>query len=189
MDRVEEILKFWFGDDSNPGHQQFWFAEDAGFDRICKSAFMADYESAAAGQLQMWQAAPSSTLALILLLDQFPRNMFRGTARAFATDPMARDAASRAVARAFDLALAPACRSFIYLPFEHSENLDDQRQSLRLFHQLAEQHPALADYVQYAEDHFQTICRFGRFPHRNAVLGRTSTPEEMEFLNCRRAAG
>jgi uncharacterized protein (DUF924 family) len=188
MDRVEQILKFWFGDDLHPGHQRHWFAQDAGFDRACRTAFMADYESAAAGNLEEWKSAPSSILALILLLDQFPRNMFRGTPRAFATDPMARAAAKHAIAHGLDRAVAPACRPFNYLPFEHSENLDDQYESVRLFHRLAEEHPALADYVPYADGHFETIYRFGRFPHRNAILGRASTPEEIDFLRHPRAS-
>jgi uncharacterized protein (DUF924 family) len=189
MDRVEEILKFWFGDDSSPGHRQFWFAKNADFDHACRTGFMADYSRAASGELEEWKAAPSGILALILLLDQFPRNMFRGTARAFATDAMALAAARHAVVRAMDLALAPACRPFIYLPFEHSENICDQHESMRLFRKLAEQHPALAEYVDYAADHLETISRFGRFPQRNDVLGRASTPYEVEFLNQARAAG
>ncbi len=123
-----------------------------------------------------------SALALILLLDQFPRNIFRGTPRAFATDSKALATAKDVVARGFDLALPPVRRSFIYLPFQHSENLDDQQESVRLFRKLAAEHPATAGYVEYAEHHMDVIRRFGRFPHRNAVLGRASTSEETEFL-------
>jgi uncharacterized protein (DUF924 family) len=116
------------------------------------------------------------------LLDQFPRNMFRGAPRAFATDPKALLMDKDAVARGFDLALPPARRPFIYLPFQHSENLDDQRESARLFRKLATEHPALAGYVEYAEHHLEVIRRFGRFPHRNAVLSRASTPAEAEYI-------
>jgi len=182
MERVDEILKFWFGDGSDPAHERLWFAQDDGFDQACRSGFLADYERAAAGELDSWKDAPSSALALILLLDQFPRNIFRGTPRAFATDPKALATAKGAVARGFDLALPPVQRPFVYLPFQHSENLDDQKESVRLFHKLAAEHPATAGYVGYAEHHLEVIRRFGRFPHRNAVLGRASTAPEAEFL-------
>jgi uncharacterized protein (DUF924 family) len=182
MERVDEILEFWFGDGSDPEHERRWFAQDAAFDQACKTGFLADHERAAAGELESWKEAPSVALALILLLDQFPRNIFRGTARAFATDPKARAIAKDAVACGFDLALPPVRRPFIYLPFQHSENLDDQNESLRLFRKLAAEHPAMAGYVEYAEHHIGVIRRFGRFPHRNAVLGRVSTPEETDFL-------
>ncbi len=182
MARVDEILEFWFGDGSDPAHERLWFAQDAAFDQACKAGFLADHERAAGGELDRWKEAPSSALTVILLLDQFPRNIFRGTPRAFATDSKARAIAKDAVARGFDLVLPPVRRPFIYLPFQHSEHLDDQNESLRLFHKLAGEHPAMAGYVEYAEHHLGVIRRFGRFPHRNAVLGRTSTPEEMDFL-------
>jgi uncharacterized protein (DUF924 family) len=182
MKRVDEILEFWFGDGSDPEHERRWFAHDAAFDQACRSGFLADYERAAVGELDTWKDAPSSALALILLLDQIPRNIFRGTPRAFATDPKALATAKDAIARGFDLALPPIKRSFIYLPFEHSENLDDQHESLRLFRKLAAEHPAMAGYAEYAEHHLEVIRRFGRFPHRNAVLGRVSTPEEAQSI-------
>ncbi len=182
MERVDEILNFWFGDGSDPEHERRWFAQDAAFDQSCKTGFLADHERAAAGELDSWKDSASGALALILLLDQFPRNMFRGAPRAFATDPKALLMAKDAVARGFDLALPPARRPFIYLPFQHSENLDDQRESARLFRKLATEHPALAGYVEYAEHHLEVIRRFGRFPHRNAVLSRASTPAEAEYI-------
>jgi uncharacterized protein (DUF924 family) len=182
MDRVGDILQFWFGDGSDPEHERLWFAQDAAFDQSCKVGFLADHERAAAGELDSWKEAPAGALALTLLLDQFPRNIFRGMARAFATDPKALLMAKDAVARGFDLAQPPARRPFIYLPFQHSENLDDQHESARLFRKLAAEHPAMAGYVEYAEHHLEAIRRFGRFPHRNAVLGRASTPAEVEFL-------
>ena len=182
MERVEEILQFWFGDGSDPEHERRWFAQDAGFDQACRNGFLADHERAARGELDSWKAEPSSALALVLLLDQFPRNIFRGMARAFATDSKALATAKDAIERGLDLALGPARRPFIYLPFQHSEHLDEQHESVRLFRKLAADDPARAGYVQYAEDHLELIRRFGRFPHRNAVLGRVSTPEEREFL-------
>jgi len=116
-ERVGVILEFWFGDGSDPAREPLWFAPDAAFDQACRTGFLADHERAAAGELDNWKEAPSSALALILLLDQFPRNMFRGTPRAFATDPKALTLAKDAVARGFDLALPPVRRAFIYLPF------------------------------------------------------------------------
>src|ERR1700688_5245415 len=137
MERVDEILQFWFGDGSDPEHERRWFVQDAAFDQACRAGFHADHERAAAGDLDDWKEAPPSALALILLLDQFPRNIFRGSPRAFATDPKARATAKEAIIRGFDLAAPPARRSFIYIPLQHSENLDDQRESVRLFHKLA----------------------------------------------------
>src|SRR5512146_1558341 len=182
MDRVDKILDFWFGDGTDPEHERRWFAQDAAFDQACRAGFLADHERAARGELDSWKHEPSGTLALILLLDQFSRNIFRGMPRAFATDPKALETAKYGVGRGFDLTLAPLRRPFIYLPFQHSENLDDQRESVKLFHKLAAEHPAMAGHVEYAEDHMEVIRRFGRFPHRNAVLGRASTPAEVEFI-------
>jgi uncharacterized protein (DUF924 family) len=182
MGRVEEILEFWFGAADRSDRQQVWFAADPTFDRACSAGFLADHERAAAGDLDQWMDAPAGSLALTLLLDQFPRNMFRGTARAFATDGKALAVAKPALARQFDRALPPIRRVFLYMPFEHSENLDDQRESLRRFRELAIEDPPLAGFIPYAERHLEVIERFGRFPHRNAVLGRAATPAEAEFL-------
>lgn len=180
--RIDEILGFWFGDGSDPEHESRWFAQDTAFDQACRTDFVADYELAASDRFDSWKDEPPGALALILLLDQFPRNIFRGTPRAFATDLKALATAKETTARGFDLALPPVRRSFVYLPFEHSENLDDQKESVRLFQKLAAEHPAMAGYVEYAEHHMEVIRRFGRFPHRNAVLGRASTPAEIEFI-------
>jgi uncharacterized protein (DUF924 family) len=182
MDRVDKILEFWFGDGRDPDHERRWFMQDAAFDESCRAGFLADHERAAAGELDTWQEAPPGALALILLLDQFPRNMFRGAPRSFATDAKARAAAKGAVARGFDLALAPERRALVYMPFQHSENLDDQEASVRLFRKLAAEHPEMAGHLRYADQHMDVIRRFGRFPHRNAILGRASTPAEAEFL-------
>jgi uncharacterized protein (DUF924 family) len=187
MERAEEILRFWFWASANTRRDaRVWFVPDAAFDQACTTGFLADHERAAAGALGHWQEAPRSVLALILLLDQLPRNMLRGTARAFATDAQALSIAKHAVARRFDRALTATERVFVYLPFEHSENLADQDEGVRLFRQLADQDSSASGYLEYAEGHRETIRRFGRFPHRNAILGRTSTAEEAEFI--RRAA-
>jgi uncharacterized protein (DUF924 family) len=142
---------------------------------------MPDYTQAQAGNLDSWKNSPQSCLALILLLDQFPRHMFRGTPQAFATDWQALSAAQYAIAQGYDRELLPVQRWFIYLPFEHSENLDHQNQSVSLFEQLSDD-PDSADTIQYAIRHRKVILRFGRFPHRNAILGRVSTAQEEEFL-------
>src|SRR5277367_3017569 len=159
-----------------------WFVPDPGFDKLCKSLFLNSYSDAAFGRLDSWKKAPRSCLALVLLLDQFPRNMFRDTARAFATDAKAREVSRHAIASGFDRELAPLMRMFFYLPLEHSENLDDQLESVRLARALAAEKPEQAEELEYAEQHLETIRRFGRFPTRNQALGRQSTQEEMDFL-------
>ncbi len=183
MERVDEILEFWFGKGSGAAAgEKLWFSADPAFDRLCSAQFLVDHERAAAGLLDHWQNDARSCLALVLLLDQLPRNMFRNTSRAFASDKKAREAARCAVVRGYDRELPPVQRVFFYLPFEHSEYLTDQRLSLRLQRVLAEESPDCAGFVKYAEGHCATIECFGRFPHRNAILGRASTPQELEFL-------
>ncbi|WP_250125244.1 DUF924 family protein [Chroococcidiopsis sp. CCMEE 29] len=185
MSRVDEILNFWFGqpDEANYGKQRsFWFTKTREFDREVETLFLSDYEQAVAGQLDYWKRSSRSCLALILLLDQFPRNMFRGTTKAFATDPQALSVAQHAVSKGFDKELLPVQRWFIYLPFEHSENLAHQEQCVELFASLGND-PDSASALDYAIRHKSVIDRFGRFPHRNQILGRASTPEEIEFLN------
>ncbi|MBW4649168.1 MAG: DUF924 domain-containing protein [Kastovskya adunca ATA6-11-RM4] len=184
MSRVTEILNFWFGSPESEEYgkrRQFWFTKSAEFDEEVRSRFLSDYEQAASGQLDDWKDSPLSCLALIILLDQFPRNMFRGTAKAFVTDPQALAAAQHAVAQGFDKELLPVQRWFIYLPFEHSENLEHQHQAVELFSQLPD-NPDNAETLDYSKRHRAVIERFGRFPHRNKILGRESTPEEVEFL-------
>ncbi len=183
MERVEKVLRFWFwASDTERRDPRVWFVADVTFDQACRAGFLADHERAAAGELNDWREGPRSTLALILLLDQFPRNMFRGTARVYATDSQALSVAQHAVAREFDRALTPTERVFVYLPFEHSENLDAQLESVRLLRTLVDQDPSVSGYLEYAERYLEIIRRFGRFPHRNAILGRVSTPEEAAFL-------
>jgi len=186
MLHVEEILSFWFGqplDDQayyDTWHKR-WFTSDPLFDLTIREHFFADYQLAADRQLMEWQQTPHSGLALIVLLDQFPRNMFRGDPRAFVTDPLAREVATHLIHYGLDLQLLPVERSFVYMPFMHSEILVDQQQSVTLFRQLAQERPYV-NSVPYALKHQENIERFGRFPHRNAILGRPSTPAELEFL-------
>lgn len=184
MSQAEKILDFWFGqpEQANYGKpRQIWFIKKPKFDLEVRTRFLADYEQAAAGKLDNWKNSAQSCLALILLLDQFSRNMFRGTPQAFATDWQALSASQYAVSQGYDRDLLPVQRWFIYCPFEHSENLDHQNQAVALFEQLGDD-PDSADAINYAIRHREVILRFGRFPHRNAILGRVSTPEEEEFL-------
>jgi uncharacterized protein (DUF924 family) len=156
--------------------------KDADFDAEVRSRFMQQYELAASGQLDSWQDSPDNCLALILLLDQFPRNMFRGTPQAFATDSKALATAEYAVNNNFDRELLTVQKWFIYLPFEHSENLEHQQKSVELFRQLSGDTDS-DSVIEYAMQHLEIIQRFGRFPHRNQILGRETTPEEASFSN------
>jgi len=177
------VLLFWFGPPSQRGkaHKR-WFVKNEAFDREVRERFLPLYEEAAAGKLSHLKESATDCLALIVVLDQFPRNMFRGTAHAFATDALALEAARDALARGFDRSLLPVERLFVYLPFEHSEVLADQERSCELTRAL-DADPETNDVYRYAVLHRDIIRRFGRFPHRNAILGRSSTPEELEFLN------
>ena len=181
---VDEVLAFWFGREDEPGYGEFrevWFRKDEGFDREVKERFGPLHERAAAGELDGWLDDAGSCLALVICLDQFPRNMFRGDGRTHATDAKALETAKYAVERALDRELPPFQRMFIYMPFMHSENLEDQRRSVELFERLAEK-PGAPDVTSYAVGHMEIVERFGRFPHRNVILGRETTPEEAEFL-------
>jgi uncharacterized protein (DUF924 family) len=166
------VLTFW-----RAAGPDKWFAKDTAFDDEIRVRFLATYEAAAARTLA-WDDTAEGALALLIVLDQFPRNMFRGSARAFAADPLARELATRAIARGFDLAVAVPERGFFYLPFEHSETLADQERGVALNRASGD-----ADALKWAERHADIIRRFGRFPHRNAVLGRATTAEEQAFLD------
>ena len=182
--RARALLDFWFGragDAARESHRDLWFRSTAEHDARVGGLFLADYERAAAGMLAAWEEAPESVLALVLLLDQIPRNVFRDTPRAYATDAAACAAAERALARGFDIALPSAWRKFFYMPLHHSENLADQRRSLELFEGLPD-HTGREGTRRYAMRYVDVIERFGRFPHRNAILGRVSTGEEIAFL-------
>jgi uncharacterized protein (DUF924 family) len=166
-----DVLAFWR--DAGP---KKWFAKNDAFDSEIRERFLATYEAAANGALSHWEMSPDGAYALIIVLDQFPRNMFRGDARTFAADPLARAVADRALARGHDRQFAPSERTFFYLPYEHSEDLADQERSVTLAQALGPRH------ARHALRHRDIIARFGRFPHRNALLGRTSTPEELAYL-------
>lgn len=161
-----------------------WFKKDPTFDSEIAARFSALWRRAAAGLLATWEATPEAALALLVVLDQFPRNMFRGDARAFATDALARAVAERAIARGFDQAVPASERIFFYLPFEHSESLADQERAIALVRSIGD-----AELVKWAELHADIVRRFGRFPHRNSALGRTSTREEQAFLDAGGFAG
>lgn len=184
MNTPGEILDFWFGREGEEGYGEFreaWFTKDPEFDREVRDRFEGAYEEAAAGRLEHWKDEARSCLALIILLDQFTRNMFRGEPKTYATDDKALEAARHAVEHAYDRELTPYGRLFVYLPFEHSEDLEDQRFSVELFRGLAAEMGS-EDLLDYAVRHLEIIERFGRFPHRNEILGRATTPEEAEFL-------
>jgi uncharacterized protein (DUF924 family) len=180
----EEILAFWFGREGEEDYGEFrgaWFTKDPNFDREIRDRFEDVYKEALAGKLEIWKEEARSCLALIVVLDQFPRNMFRGDARMYAADGLALVTARHAVERAYDRELPPFQRMFVYLPFEHSEDLEDQRFSMELFRRFAGEMGS-DDLLVYAAQHLSIIERFGRFPHRNEILGRQTTPEEAEFL-------
>jgi uncharacterized protein (DUF924 family) len=173
--RAQEVLDFWFDPLLDPQARNLrWFAKDAAFDAEIRRRFLPLYEEAAAGRLAAWMESPRSALALVIVLDQVPRNMFRGEARAFAADELARDAAGALLSRLDEL--SPAERLFACLPYEHSESIADQDLACELIAPLG------AELLRYAERHREIIRSFGRFPHRNAALGRASTAEEIEFL-------
>lgn len=183
--RVREVMDFWFAPKGDPEHNKTrvaWFKKDDAFDAEIRDRFAALIEEALAGQLDHWREDPTSAVAQIVVLDQFPRNAFRGTARAFAGDALALSAAKSLVARRADRALPGVHRQFVYLPFEHAEDLAAQDECVRRFRALAADEPEHADLITWAERHRAIIARFGRFPHRNALLGRASTPEEEAFL-------
>ncbi|WP_395645677.1 DUF924 family protein [Terricaulis sp.] len=171
MATASEIVRFWR--DAGP---KFWFVKDETFDGRCRT-FEKEHHEAARRELVAWERDAEGALALVLLLDQIPRNIFRNSAHAFAADPLAQGVASRAIANGFDIATDSALRVFFYLPFEHAEDAALQARAVKLVEQLGD-----ANYLKFARLHQDIIARFGRFPHRNAALARASTAEEMEFL-------
>lgn len=184
-DRATALIDFWFGPPDDPGreqHREIWFRATEEFDAALRREFLADYEAAAAGSLRSWEAWPQGALALVLLLDQVPRNIFRENPRAYVTDAAACAAAHRALERGFDQSIPPAWRIFFYMPFHHSENLADQRRSVALFDALPRNPDRGGALRRYGCPYIEVIERFGRFPHRNAILGRQSTPAEIAFM-------
>ncbi len=176
--RESDILDFWF--DGDPATlREKWFEKNVDFDGQC-ARFTAAIRAARGGHYDDWAVTPNGALALIVLLDQFSRNVFRGSPEAFAADSHARDIARATIARGFDVALTPVERMFVYLPFEHSETMGDQDESVRLFETIRDALGAKSS--DYVHRHRDVIREFGRFPHRNAVLGRQNTPAEEEYL-------
>ena len=169
----QAVLAFW-----REAGPEKWFNKDPAFDDDIRRRFLETYEAAAAGQLADWEQTADGALALTIVLDQFPRNMFRGSPRAFAADPIARAVAERALARGFDRQTPLPDRQFFYIPLEHSESLPDQERCCALFRSTGD-----AELLKWAQSHADIIRRFGRFPHRNAVLRRATTPDEQAFLD------
>jgi len=184
-DRAKALLDAWFGPPGDPNRErqrEIWFKSTAEFDASLRDAFLTDYEAAAAGQLPPWEALPEGALALVLLLDQIPRNIFRGTPHAYATDAAARAVADRALEQGFDRLVPAVWRLFFYMPFHHSEDIADQRRSVTLFDALPRNPDRRLSLRRYGRPYVEIIERFGRFPHRNKILGRESTPDEIAFL-------
>jgi uncharacterized protein (DUF924 family) len=167
------VLAFWF-EELRP---EQWFAADPALDATIRARFLPLYEALAADRGRGWATTPLGCLTAVIVLDQFPRNIFRGTARAFATDEAALAIARDAIAQGFDAGLPRSRRAFLYMPFQHAENAEDQARSVALFATLGN-----AQAFDYAERHRDVIARFGRFPHRNAALGRASTVDEQAYL-------
>jgi len=177
MAEPSDILDFWFAE----GSDEKWFRPPPEFDAAIVERFSATYEEAAAERLTAWEATPEGALALIIVLDQFSRNMFRDSPKAFAADPLACAVAERAIERGHDMAVSEDRRIFFYMPFEHAEDLALQDRCVALVKERCDR----GQYVDYAERHRAVIARFGRFPHRNKVLGRENTPEEIAYLEGR----
>lgn len=175
-DSQREVLDFWFVE-TVPAQ---WFQKNEVFDDMIRDRFMSVYDMAKADLCESWTKDADGCLALCIILDQFPRNMFRDTPRAFESDGKALTIAGHAIKKGFDQVLAPLKRRFLYLPFEHSENLDHQELSVEFFEKMKEDDPL---GYEYAQRHLRVIEQFGRFPHRNAILGRESTPAELTYLS------
>jgi len=175
MTRPQDVLEFWLA----PATRERWFDKDEAFDAEIRQRFQQTYEDAAAGKLDDWMRDRDGALALVIVLDQLPRNMFRDSPKAFATDAKAREVTEHALARGFDLELADEDhRMLFYLPLEHSEDMSDQENCVSL---VLERAPG-SEFPDYAKAHREVIARFGRFPHRNAILGRPNSPDEEDYL-------
>jgi uncharacterized protein (DUF924 family) len=176
-----EVLEFWFGSPAGNARPE-WYRKDARFDEEIRARFGELHEMAAHRELDPWRASPEPMLALVIVLDQFSRNLYRDDARAFAQDGHARDCTAQALIRGDDLGFLPVQLQFLYMPLEHSEDAGDQEKAVELMRSL-EAFEATRGISEWAVKHRDVIARFGRFPHRNEILGRTSTPEELEFLS------
>jgi uncharacterized protein (DUF924 family) len=175
---AENVIEFWFSETTKP----LWFKSTTKFDMELKQIFLPVYQAAVAGQLTNWKYTPAGALALVILLDQIPLNIFRGEPASFATEHAAREFASCAIASGFDREYTSEQKVFLYMPFMHSENLNDQVRSVELYEKAG-----LSANLRYAQHHQEIIRRFGRFPHRNTILGRASTSEEQAYLNSKHA--
>lgn len=171
---MDEILSFWFAE----GRQAQWFKSSEAFDGECRRVLLPHLEAALAGRYEGWRREPRGCLALVLLFDQLPRNVYRGTPKAFAFDARAREVTRHALTMGFDQALTAVQRVFLLMPLEHSEDLKDQQDCVRLMAAI----DGAGEFLSYAERHLEVVARFGRFPHRNAILGRESTEDELAFL-------
>ena len=191
-ERINEILTYWFGELRNAEtypeeKSKIWFNGGAAVDSYIRKNFEGDLLKASQGKLDPWKETPRGTLALITLLDQFPRNIYRETSKAFAFDKKALGWCLWGMEKSYDNKLFPIERAFFYLPLEHSEDLEIQKKSVAAFTKLVEDSPSSVKFamdvaLDYAQKHFDLIQKFGRFPHRNEILGRSSTSEELEFL-------
>lgn len=188
---IEDVLSFWFDYDHNDNNTLFnralWWQKSDDTDKQIRENFSSLRTQAINGELDNWLETPKGTLAYIILIDQFSRNLLRGQAAMYAHDPLALNAAKMAIEKGYDKSLSLTERVFIYMPFEHSENIEDQKLSVKLFEMLIESTPEPArqvaiDFAGYAKDHHDTVEKFNRFPHRNKILSRESTPEEIEFM-------
>ena len=171
---AEEVLTFWFAVENKP----WWFKSTTSLDHDITERFLDTYRAAADGSLDAWTQTPHGCLALVVVLDQFPLNMFREQPQCFATEAASRRVAGLAIEKDFDSELDDEEKAFLYMPYMHSENLVDQDRSVALFRKAG-----LTKHIRWAEHHRDIVRRFGRFPHRNAIIGRTSTPEEVDYLN------
>lgn len=174
----QELITFWFSDEAS----KYWFNSTREFDLLLTGKFEKAWQRAVRGELDYWGSNADGSLALVILLDQCPLNMYRGQALSFSSEAQSRDVARAAIDKGFDRELAVERKAFLYLPFMHSENIDDQTLSLKLFDQ-----PGLEDNLKFARHHYGIVERFGRFPHRNATLGRDSTEDELNYLNSKAA--
>ena len=185
--KAQDVLDFWFGAPGSPGYgepRSEWFRKDERFDDEIRARFGDAIARAVAGGLREWdEEGPQGALARIIVLDQFTRNARRGTPAAFEGDTLALAAARKLVESGVYRELIPVQRAFVFMPFEHAEDARSQEQAVELFTELTREHDGFADMLDYAHRHRGVIARFGRFPHRNPILGRFSTPEEAEYLS------
>ena len=175
---AQEIIDFWFSDEV----RKLWFNSTPQFDASLRERFLALWQQASRGELDQWQQSAVGCLALVIILDQFPLNMFRAQAQSFATEAQSRGVAQVAIDQGFDQDLDIGQRAFLYMPFMHSETLADQQRALELFDQ-----PGLEDNLRFARHHHDIIEKFGRFPHRNEALGRQNNAAEIDYLNSKQA--